>query len=250
MMSGTPQAWSVRARNLPEHADNPIHTDEGGRAAGFSAALVAGVTVHAYMVRPVVEAWGEGWLATGSSTVEFLAPVEVGDLVDCVPEPVGNGSVEVRALVDDDLRARLVAHPPGGVHDMGKDWSDRPLSERLPDHVEPLVDQWINYAERAGADLALCAKAAVVHPSVWPALANGVMTRHLVDGSWIHTSSRIAHHAAVPVGVSALVEATVVDRFDTRSGSRAVVDVRISVDGLPVVTIEHEALVSLGPTAP
>jgi len=76
------------------------------------------------------------------------------------------------------------------------------------------------------------------------------MTRHLVDGSWIHTSSRIVHHAAVPVGVSALVEATVVDRFDTRSGSRAVVDVRISVDGLPVVTIEHEALISLEPTAP
>ncbi|MEC9057465.1 MAG: hypothetical protein VX477_03430, partial [Actinomycetota bacterium] len=83
-----------------------------------------------------------------------------------------------------------------------------------------------------------------------PALANGVMTRHLVDGSWIHTGSRIVHHAVVPVGASALVEATVVDRFDTRSGSRAVVDVRISVDGLPVVTIEHEALVSLGPTAP
>jgi hypothetical protein len=153
-------------------------------------------------------------------------------------------------LVDGDLRARLVAHPPGGVHVVGKDWSDRPLSKPLPDHVEPLVDQWINYAERAGADLALCAEAAVVHPSVWLALANGVMTRHLVDGPWIHTGSRIVHHAAVPVGVSALVEATVVDRFDTRSGSRAVVDVRISVDGLPVVTIEHEALVSLRPTTP
>ena len=250
MMSGTPQAWSVRARNLPEHADNPIHTDEGGRAAGFNAALVAGVTVHAYMVRPVVEAWGEGWLATGSSTVEFLAPVEAGDLVDCVPEPVDNGSVEVRALVAGDLRARLVTRPPGDVHVVGTDWSDRPLSERLPDHVEPLVDRWANYGERAGADLSLCADAAVVHPSVWPALANGVITRHLVEGPWIHTGSRIVHHAAVPVGVSALVEATVIDRFNTRSGSRAVVDVRISVDGLPVVTIEHEALVSLRSTAP
>ncbi|SVB41331.1 uncharacterized protein METZ01_LOCUS194185, partial [marine metagenome] len=42
-----PISWSVRARNLPEHARNPIHTDEGGRAAGFDAALVAGVTVYA-----------------------------------------------------------------------------------------------------------------------------------------------------------------------------------------------------------
>ena len=44
--------WSVQARNLPEHAANPIHTDEGGRAAGFDAALVAGVTVYAYVTRP------------------------------------------------------------------------------------------------------------------------------------------------------------------------------------------------------
>ena len=42
-----PTTWSVQARNLPEHASNPIHTDEGGRAAGFDAALVAGVTVYA-----------------------------------------------------------------------------------------------------------------------------------------------------------------------------------------------------------
>ena len=54
------EAWSARARNLPEHAGNPIHTDEGGRAAGFDAALVAGVTVYAYLTRPIVEAWGMG----------------------------------------------------------------------------------------------------------------------------------------------------------------------------------------------
>jgi len=71
-----PTTWSVQARNLPEHASNPIHTDEGGRAAGFDAALVAGVTVYAYVTRPIVEAWGPGWLAEGGATVEFLAPVQ------------------------------------------------------------------------------------------------------------------------------------------------------------------------------
>jgi acyl dehydratase len=74
------------------------------------------------------------------------------------------------------------------------------------------------------------------------------MTRHLVDGAWIHTRSRIRHHGIAHVGATATVQATVVDRFDTRSGTRAVLDVAISVDGALVATIEHEAIVALHPT--
>ena len=86
-----------------------------------------------------------------------------------------------------------------------------------------------------------------MHPCLWPSLANGVMIRHLVDGPWIHTRSRIVHHSRVAVGSDALVEAAVVDRFDTRAGTRVLLEVRISVDGAPVATIEHEAIVSLRP---
>ena len=44
--------WSTRAINLPDHANNLIHTDEGARAAGFPGALVAGATIYAYMTHP------------------------------------------------------------------------------------------------------------------------------------------------------------------------------------------------------
>jgi hypothetical protein len=238
------RAWSVTARNLPEHADNPIHTDEGARAAGFDAAIVAGVTVHAYLTRPVVEAWGTVWLAGGSSTVEFLAPVLADDLVDCVPVPATDGSVEVQALVGGDLRARLVVWREAPVVDDG----GRRAGAPLPAHVEPLADGRADYAQRAGDDLSLYVDEGIVHPCAWPSLANGVMIRHLVDGPWIHTGSRIVHHATAVVGSDALIEATVVDRFETRRGTRAVVDVRISVDGSPVATLEHEALVFLRQT--
>ena len=46
--------WSVHAKNLPEHSRNAIHTDEGGKAAGFDGALVAGVTVYAYLTNPIL----------------------------------------------------------------------------------------------------------------------------------------------------------------------------------------------------
>ena len=122
------------------------------------------------------------------------------------------------------------------------------IGEWLPDHLEPLDHGWIDYARRAGDDLALYSDSWFVHPCGWSSLANNVMIRHLVDGPWIHTRSRIVHHSAAMVGATALVEAKVVDRFETRRGNRAVIDVDISVDGGPVATVRHEALVSLTPT--
>ncbi len=141
------ETWSVRARNLPEHAANPIHTDEGGKAAGFEAALVAGVTVYAYLTRPVVEAWGVDWLSRGLAEVEFTSPVLDDDTVDCVPEAV-DGGVEVRAMVGGDSRARLVAMPV--AEDDGP--STRPLHQPLEPQVEALAGEWDGYGLRTGDD--------------------------------------------------------------------------------------------------
>ena len=145
-----PTTWSVRARNLPEHARNLIHTDEGGRAAGFDAALVAGVTVYAYLTRPIVEAWGEGWLRRGGAHVEFLAPVQAADRVDCVPVVV-DGATEVRATVNGEVRARCTAWStaPETTGPRG------PLNETLERRQVQLTGDWDDYGQRAGDDLAL-----------------------------------------------------------------------------------------------
>jgi hypothetical protein len=239
--SGTPATWSVQARNLPEHAGNPIHTDEGGRAAGFRAGLVAGVTVYAYQTRPLVDAWGLGWLRGGGADVTFSSPVIDGDPVDCVPVATVDGATEVRADVAGETRARCTAWPadPPPVDRWG------PLSEVL-DPLSVILDgEWDGYGLRAGDDLALYGELGIVHPAVWPALANGMFRDQLVDGAWIHTTSRIRHFGVVSVGAEAVVAATVTDRFDTRVGSRAVADIVISVDEATVATVEHEAVVRL-----
>ncbi len=236
------ETWSIRARNLPEHAGNPIHTDEGGRAAGFDAALVAGVTVYAYLTRPIVEAWGMDWLSRGTAEVRFTSPVLADDPVDCVPEET-DGGVEVRAMVNGESRARLIAMRTSE----DDDFSARSLHQPLQRHVEPLVGEWDGYGLRAGDDLGLYSEAGIVHPAVWTALANSVVKRNLVAGPWVHTRSHIRHHCTATVGATAVIDAVVVNRFETRSGSRAVLEVQISVDGEPVASLEHEALVSLHP---
>ena len=71
----------------------------------------------------------------------------------------------------------------------------------------------------------------------------------LVDGPWIHVRSRICHHATAAVGATAIVDASVVDRFETRTGTRVVLEVSVTIDGERVATVEHEAIVALNPVA-
>ncbi len=249
-MADVPRPWSVIAANLPEHAGNPIHTDDGARAAGFPSALVAGVTTYAYLTHPLVDAWGVDWLARGGGQVRFRAPVFAGDAVTCTVTPIGDGDdeadvdeVRIDAVCPERAEAPRVTF--AAVRDAGPPPEPRP-GEALPSR-RYLLDGYYghDYGARAGDDLELYEREQLVHPAVWPAIANNIFSTELVDGAWIHTRSIIRHHAAVPAGVGVDVHAVVVDRFE-RHGQRAVVDVVIELDGSPVVTIEHEAIVDLG----
>lgn len=230
-------SWSIDAVNLAEHADNPVHTEAGGRAAGYGGAVVAGTTVYAYLTRPAAEGWGIDWVTTGSSAVRFRGPVLAGEHVDLVPVTTGD-AVTVEARLGTTVAATCsvaTGHEPPGVPD----------GIRLEPLVVELADRWTGYAARAGEDLALYRDAGVVHPVVWPSLANRIFALQLVDGAWVHTRSAIRHLDVARPGEVALVEAFEIDRFETRRGERAVADVRISVDGRPVAAVEHEALVRL-----
>lgn len=229
--------WSVRAVNLAEHADNPVHTVEGGLASGYAGAVVAGTTVYAYLTRPAAAGWGVEWVTAGSAEVRFRSAVLADEVIDLVPVESDAG-MTIEARGDDGLRAVCVVA-------LGHADVEEPEGERLDPLVEVLGDRWAGYAGRAGEDLPLYAEHDRVHPVVWPSLANRVFATQLVEGAWVHTRSRISHLGAATPGDTAVVESWLVDRFDTRSGERAVVDVRISVDGVPVAAVEHEALIRL-----
>ncbi|HWM22219.1 MAG TPA: hypothetical protein VNO51_21185, partial [Ilumatobacteraceae bacterium] len=114
-MPGVLETWTVRARNLPEHADNRIHTDAGARAAGFPGALVAGVTTYAYLTHPIVAEWGVDWVAGGGGEVRFDAPVFDHDDVTCTPVVDGDAVVVTARCGDyDEPRATLHAIARGG----------------------------------------------------------------------------------------------------------------------------------------
>ena len=243
-MSDDPVTWRVRARNLPEHADNPIHTDAGARAAGFPSALVAGVTTYAYLTHPLVAAWGVDWLERGGGEVTFKAPVFAEADVACVPTSADDGTVMMEAVCDDQERNPRVAFR--AVREAGPVPGHRD-GDRLPFRSFVMGrDFAADYGERAGDDLGIYTELGVMHPVTWPQIANRVFSTDLVDGSWVHTRSVIRHHATCPVGATVDVHATVVERF-RRRGTRAIVDVLIEHEGRPIATLEHEAIVELDP---
>jgi hypothetical protein len=233
--------WSVVAQNLPEHAHNTIHTDEGARAAGFAGALVAGVTTYAYLLHPLIEAWGLDWVAKGGCELRLRAPVLQHDLVRCVPRAGDDGTVIVDALVGEDTNPRAVVR---AWRVDARVQGDRPGTD-LPVHRFTLDDKHgPDYAMRAGDDLHLLVEHGVVHPAAWPSLANGIFSTELVRGPWIHTRSRITHHGLALAGADIEINSRVIERF-VRSGERAIVDMVIKADGVVVCTIEHEAIIDL-----
>lgn len=240
MTDGRIEPWTVAAHNNPEHARNPIHTDAGAQAAGFARALVAGVTTYAYLTHPVVVAWGVGWLSHGGADVRFLSPVCEGDTLRLMPTSAGDDVVISAFVEDENARATLRV-----VQDSGPPPALRPGEELRTREVCLEGEYGSDYGLRAGDDLDTFAALGIVHPAVWPALANYVVHRDVARGSWIHTRSIVRHHATAPAGTVASLTSVVVERSDSRAGERAVLDVRIEVDGRAVATLEHHAIVAL-----
>jgi hypothetical protein len=173
--------------------------------------------------------------------VRFDHPVFDDDEVLC--QPTGDAdTMVVRALVgvDEVSKATLFATSTAAPT------IDRRAGRPLPSRTLKLEDRYgADYGLRCGDDLDVYTREGVVHPAVWPALANLVFSAELVSGPWIHLRSTIRHHALARAGATADVHAVLIDRFHRRSGERAIVDVVIEVDGEPVASLEHEAIIRL-----
>ncbi len=227
-------AWSAPAVNLAEHADNAIHTDAGAQAAGFPAALVAGVTVYAYMTHVPTAAWGLEWLRAGGAHVRFRSPIFDGEVVNYVPGIDGT----VEATVGGSIRSacvvtRLGTHPERCT---GTGQELKPISFVAD-------ESWETYATRAGDNLTIYDERKILHPVTWMRIANQFFHEQIVTGPWIHVRSSLAHHGVAAHGSTIHATARLIDRFDSRAGERAILDVRISADGQPVATYEHEAII-------
>lgn len=265
-MSGptkVPAPWRLTARNLAAHAGNPIHTDAGAQAAGYPSALVAGVTVHAWLTHPAVVAWGDDWRRWGGGSVRFRRPVFDREEVTCVAAPddePGTLRIEARGGADPVARAVLVALPPDASIVAPAPFPVVPRHDRFEadaavlSAVEALgsIDAELDgawgaaYAAESGDDLDAYADGRTVHPGVYLEAAHLALTRNIGLPAWIHTASTYRHHGALlPVGTAVSVRSRVVEAAVVKGRDEIRLDVQLVVDDRVAVSVDHRAIVRL-----
>ena len=261
-MRALPPPWSLTAHNLPAHAANPIHTDAGAQAAGFPSALVAGVTVHAWLTHPAVVAWGDDWRRWGGGTVRFRRPVLDREQVTCDASPDGADGLRIVARAGDDTepRAELLADAPTPASSAVKPFPITPRHDRFPadaavltavEHlgtIDTVLDgTWgAGYAAEVGDALGVYGDGAGVHPGVWLEAAHLALTQNIGLPAGVHTASTYRFvDALVPVGTRVSVRSRVVAAEVRKGRDEIRLDVQLVVDGRVAVTVDHRAIIRL-----
>jgi len=215
--------YNVRAHNSSTASENRIHSDDVARRYGFQGGLVPGVTVFAYMTRPVVAHYGVEWLARGWAEVSFAKPAYEGEEVAVSLSVDGDGPGAGHSLIctngagvelarmqagipaatgTPDSRASIAPAPPVAERPEAT-WNLMVVGEPFPAlDWRPAAGDNLAWCEDVRDDLPLYrdGDAPFLHPGLVLRQANFVLRNRFLLPAWIHTASRITFHEALRAG--------------------------------------------------
>ena len=246
----------IIAHNYGADHANAIHNDEGARQHGFAGALVPGVAVYGYLMRPAVNAWRLDWLTRGAASVRFLHPVYDGERViaeadDAMNLQLLNAAQQACAIGSATLPAEL-------PRISADDYEQGEMRMRPPAMVsfhigEPLGSlaftmDWQNerdgFLANMNDDNPLYRNA--LHPAFWLAQANEVFMRNIALGLWIHTASEIQHYALVEEGEPISMRGRVSELYEKKGHEYLAADLAaFGEHERPLVQIKHTAIIRL-----
>ena len=248
---------------------NRIHSDEGAAEYGFAKALVPGVAVYAYLIRPVVKTLGLDWLTRGAASVRFRQPVFNGDQVTAEARLTNTAPLEF------DLRLRKAEEPScaTGTAALPVDLpavnvADYPAAALpAPGQLRPATIasfavgealgslnftlDWASTGAQFLADMRedsrlFAGPTAPVHPAFWLAQANEVLMRNIALGMWIHVASEIQHYALAQDGEAIALRGRVAELYERNGHEFLVADLVVlgQAERL-LVRIKHTAIIKL-----
>lgn len=254
--------YRVVARNHHTESANRIHSDDVAKQYGFRGGLVPGVTVFAYMTRPVAARWGQAWLEGGGLSARFALPVYDGQEITVETTEVADGELEVTVRTPDGV----VAATGTAVLDAGlsfdvADYPTAPLvarDERPPASFDALP-AGMTLGSLAGAgfhgekadvflaliddDLPLYKGGAVAHPGSLIQAANEILSSNVLLGPWIHVSSQATFPTTASDGDRLTTRGKVVDTFERKGHKFVDLDVLVVAnDTTPVMHARHQAI--------
>lgn len=261
MSEAAPPSYRVKARNIDPTVDNKIHDDEVARRLGFSAALVPGVELFAYLCHPLVAAWGEDFLRSGRVDVRFRRPVYDGEEVAAAAEPDGDAWTVTLTGPDGDVRCAGGAWFPDGEPppDLGR-FAPTPTPDVLPDAgpdslrpgalgsvSEPVTAQTHDrYLDDIDESLPLHRDRGVVQPGVLLRVVNALLVRNVRLGPWIHTGSNCRFLGVARLPTTLTAHGIVTDNYERNRHLWVRYDAVVLADDRPVMYVAHTAIYQLG----
>ena len=267
-MSESLPVHRLSARNTAPASENKIHDDDVAQRYGFRGGLVPGVTVYAYLTRPLVAALGTAWLERGTATVRFARPVLDGEEVTLTGEILertkqGVSAVVRAATAEGGECAVLNATLPAGLPTpinlaMYRETAlpdERPEAtrehlgavDRLGTPVTPYdAERAASYLAGVADDLPLYrGPRGRVHPAFYLDQANRSLDRNVRMGPWIHVGSVVRHLGAAHVGQTLHTRGRVRSLFEKKGREFVEVDLALIADDKPVAHVLHTAIYRL-----
>ena len=246
---------AVTARNHAIASENKIHDDTVARRFGFEGGLVPGVTLYAYLVNPVAQAWGERWLRGGRMGARFGSPIYDGGEVTAamsdggeltVTDAAGKTCVTGSAARPDGADAEAPPEIPAASLPADRPPADEDslapgtvLGSIEHAHTREIADA---YLDDIDDHLPLFREAGYAHPGWLLRAANQVLVDNVVLGPWIHVESRARILRPVTLGQTVRTHARVLDRYEHKGHRFVDLDVVTSSDEGPAMWTRHIAI--------
>ena len=262
--------YRVKASIDTAAANNRIHDDEYARHYGFRAGLVSGMSILAYMTRPVVEYAGRDWLERGSADVHLIHPVyegeeiRVGGSVTAVKEDTV--SLEFQAANNQGAACGIgVAHIP----------SDKPLPEpviddyppgparlhrpvtleslRVGENLSPLLSEFTwnvhwQYCRKSIRDLHSLYER-ILHPGWIASRAGQILVSNYAIQAWIDVACRIQHFHLQEEECPIETRGRVFSKYERDGDHFIVLDVAVFAPKKCLATIHYTAIFRIAPNA-
>jgi len=250
----------IVAHNYGTDHANAIHNDAGARQHGFAGALVPGVAVYGYLMRPAVNAWGLDWLAHGAASARFLHPVYHHERLTGQAEITNHSALSLQLCnAARTVCATGVATLPSTLNNVAVNEYEQCETRLRPPTIasfqlnEPLgsLEFTLNWQTDSAAFLANMNDPdafyqRTIHPAFWLALANEVFMRNIALGMWIHTASEIQHCDLTKEGETVSLRGRVSELYEKKGHEYLVADLAaFGESGRPLVHLKHTAIIRL-----
>jgi hypothetical protein len=261
----------IRACIDPAVLDNRIQDDEYARRYGFRAGLVPGMSVFAYMSRPLVDLMGRDWLERGAAEVHFLKPIYEGEEIrigGSITSVSGEETVSIdykafnnQGAVCGVGVARLPGAPPETEPSREDYASGRvkthrfisleslPVGESLTPHLSDFNwnIHW-QYCRKTLRDHHPLYER-IMHPGWLAGRAGQILAVNYALPAWIDVSTHVQNFHVLEDECAIETRGRVYDKFERDGDHFIVLDLAVFAPEFCLATIRYTAIFRIAPNA-